>query len=143
MPPPLFSELSEEERQRLTALFEGNQNAATEAFDRWRLRKINFRDTFLTHADAFATVLDELSRKAKEARIRLAAIVPEVPGWHQFLTDRARGMGLDPNTIPSRWDDLNETNKQIVYGQRERARLFVDGGGMRNGDKTYDHAAHV
>lgn len=124
-PPAPFSDLPEEARFRFITIFGGDKAAAAEAYSRWRGRKLDFRENFDTTDDAIEAAQSALRR---ECSSRASVGTLEIRGWYPLLVDRAQSLGLDPAVIPHSWTDLSESDRQIVRGQRERARLYADGG---------------
>lgn len=124
--PPLFCDISAEQRQELVSLL-GDEILASNVYCEWRARKLNYGDLFLTHADAFGAALVDIKRSCKSANMLPGAQIPEVPGWHGFLRDRSRLLGQDPDSIPAEWEALTRDQQEVVQGQRARAALFADG----------------
>ncbi len=123
--PPDFASLTPEQQRRLAARFNFDTAAAADAYAEWRGAKINYGDTFASPADAFDAALAAVKRAAKGTP-KAAAPVPEIPGWRPLLRDRAQSMGQDPESIPSRWQELTRDQQQVVAGQRSRAAGYAE-----------------
>lgn len=112
-PFPSFDSLSESERAAIIKAA-GSEDVARAGFERFRARKLNYGDKFPDRAAFVTAAAVEFERVAK----RQEEDVVEIPGWHQFLSARAKSMGRSEAEIPEKWSDLSPSLREIVHGQR-------------------------
>lgn len=117
---PSWGDLSGVERAKLAAAG-GDETNARASFERFRARKINYADTFPDRTAFVIAAEIELERTRRAAKQQ----VLEISGWYQFLCERAERMGMSAASVPTKWIDLSDSQREIVFGQRAIVTNFA------------------